>query len=250
MKYMKEAKKTGSILILLVFVVLALSGCASVSKLWPFHGKKVQKEAPKTEEQLQEEANRDFRKGRFTLAEEVFQKIKDRYPFSPYATIAELRLADCKFFKEEYEEAIPLYEEFERLHPTHSYMPYAIFQEGTCYYRLMASPDRDQSFTHKAIETYERLLRRYPDSPYSFEAKRRVRKARDRLAAHELVVAKWYIRVKQYKQALARLEGVLTQYPDTPTAQEAKTLKARVSQRLEAQEKGQRRSLIRRILPF
>ena len=223
-------KKTHTILVLTLFLV-SLSGCSSVKSLWPFsHGKTPSQDIheEKTEEKLESEAFNYFRRGRFLLAEELFQKLKDRYPFSPYATMAELRLADCKLFQGSFEEAIPLYEEFERLHPTNPYVSYALYQLGTCYYRFMASPDRDQTFSHKVIETYTRLLRRYPDSPYSFEASRRIRFATNRLAEHEMVVAKWYIRIGKTKQAKQRLHTVLERYPDTPTANEARLMVERL----------------------
>ncbi len=245
----------------LLFIVSLLAGCATVKKIWPFSGKGngqqvIQQE--KTEEKLKSEALTYFRRGRFLLAEELFQKIKDRYPFSPYATIAELRQADCKFFEGAYEEAIPLYEEFEKLHPTNPNVPYALFQLGTCYYRLMASPDRDQTFTHKAIETYMRLIRRYPDSPYSFEASRRIRFAINRLAQHEMVVAKWYMRVGELKQARLRLNLILDHYPNTPTAQEASQMLARlgrkgdesVSSSSRGHTVGEERPFWKRLWPF
>ncbi len=247
-------------LILLLSVPL-FTGCAPLKKIWPFSNKgNAQKviQPEKTEEKLKSEALTYFRRGRFLLAEELFQKIKDRYPFSPYATIAELRQADCKFFQGAYEEAIPLYEEFEKLHPTNPDVPYALFQLGTCYYRLMASPDRDQTFTHKAIETYMRLIRRYPDSPYSFEASRRIRFALNRLAQHEMVVAKWYKRVGEVKQARLRLNLILENYPNTPVAQEARHLLAQLEGKGHEEEGssskghtvGQNRPFWKRLWPF
>jgi outer membrane protein assembly factor BamD len=161
---------------------------------------------PESEVDLSEKAMEYFVRGRYILAEEIFQKISDRYPFSPYATLAELRLADCKFYRGNYNEAIPLYEEFEKLHPTNEAVTYVIFQEGSCYYGLMENPDRDQTSTHKLIKTYERLLNRYPDSPYSYEARRRIAEAKNRLAQHEILVARWYIRTGQVLQAKNRLE--------------------------------------------
>ena len=177
-----------------------------------------------------------FRRGRFEMAEEIFQKVKDRYPFSPYATLAELRLADCKFYSGDYEAAIPLYQEFERLHPTNEAVPYAIFMEGTAYYRLMDTPDRDQSFTKKMIETYQRLLRRYPNNPYRLEAKRRIEEGRELLASHEMVVAKWYRRVGMAEQARYRLQYLLKRYPETRAAAMAKGLLPRVEKEVAAQE--------------
>jgi outer membrane protein assembly factor BamD len=183
----------------------------------------------KSEAELAREAMDYYARGRYLLAEEIFQKIKDRYPFSPYATLAELRLADCKFYEERYEEAIPFYEEFEKLHPTNEAVTYVIYQVGSCYHHMMASADRDQTNTRKVVETCERLIKRYPDSPYSSQAGRLIREARDRLAEHEIVVAKWYIRKDAFPQARSRLEVVLELYQDTPSKAKAQRLLSRLS---------------------
>ncbi len=229
--------KTSRILLLIVsvsFALLMLSACAGTQKTQ--QGKQSRgffgwfKKAIATPEDdpvsLSKEAMGYFSKGRYMLAEEIFQKIRDRYPFSPYATLAELRLADCKFYQGLYEEAIPLYQEFEKLHPTNEAVSYVIFQEGSCYYRLMASADRDQTYTHQMIETYRRLLRRYPDNPYSYEAQKRIEEGRNRLAQHEVVVAKWYLRTNQLPQAKMRLETAVELYPETPAAKEARKILA------------------------
>ena len=211
---------------------------------------------PESEVDLSDKAMDYFVHGRYILAEEIFQKVRDRYPFSPYATLAELRLADCKFYMGDYDEAILLYEEFEKLHPTNEAVTYVIFQEGSCYYRLMEGPDRDQTFTHKLIETYERLLNRYPDSPYSYEARKRMAEAKNRLAQHEVLVARWYIRTGQAPQAKNRLETALDLYPDTSAGVKAARLlkKERIFQQTSTAEtdraKESEESWWRRLIPF
>ncbi len=230
---------------LLFTVFLVLSGCAAKGEhqggdggFFSWFKKAAQPKPLDNEVALTREAMNYFQRGRYLLAEELFQKIRDRYPFSPYATLAELRLADCKFYLHRYEEAIPLYEEFEKLHPTNEAIPYVIFQESSCYYKLMAPPDRDQTFTKKLIETCERLLKRYPDSPFSYEARKRIAKARAVLARHELVVAKWYLRTHQIPQAINRLETILAMYPDTPVKDDAERLLSKARSRLTADDGG------------
>jgi outer membrane protein assembly factor BamD len=211
---------------------------------------------PESEVDLSEEAMDYFIRGRYILAEEIFQKVKDRYPFSPYATLAELRLADCKFYRGNYDEAIPLYEEFEKLHPTNEAVTYVIFQEGSCYYGLMENPDRDQTSTHKLIKTYERLLNRYPDSPYSYETRKRIAEAKNRLARHEILVARWYIRTGQVPQAKNRLETAMDLYPDTSAGVKAARIlkKERIFQDVSAtgtdRVKESEKSWWRRLIPF
>ncbi|MGQ9812827.1 MAG: outer membrane protein assembly factor BamD [Dissulfurimicrobium sp.] len=223
-----------SIAIILSFSIGLLSSCSKgiftrkagttaeempFSSLYPTSKSKGENEVSMTME-----AMTYYNKGLYSMASERFQRIKDQYPFSPYATLAELHIADCKFYENEYEEAISLYEEFEKLHPNNEAIPYVIYQKGRCYHRLMSTPDRDQTNTRKLIETYGRLLNRYPDSPYSFEAKRRLAEAREMLAEHELIVSHWYIRTKQYAQAKMRLERAIELYPDTAAGRKARNI--------------------------
>jgi len=206
---------------LLILLVFSTATLAKEGDSWLKHifspSEDTEEEGPiAPQAQLTAKAMHYFNIGRYQLAEEEFKKIRDRYPFSPYATVAELRLADCKFYQGLYEEAIPLYEEFENLHPTNEAIPYVIFQVGSCYYNLMDTPDRDQSSTHKMIDTYNRLIKRYPDSAFTIEAEKRIKEGRALLAEHEWVVAHWYLRTDHVPQALNRLLIIVTQYPDTP----------------------------------
>ncbi len=219
-----------------------LTGCAgkntlkvNKSRLASWFHSPVETKPQENEVDLSEKAMRFFIHGRYLSAQDVFQKVKDRYPFSPYASLAELRLADCKFYLKNYEEAILLYKEFEKNHPTNEAVPYVIFQEGSCYYRLMATPDRDQTYTHKLIDTYRRLLERFPNSPFGYEARIRIAEARERLAQHEIAVARWYLHTRQWPQARNRLETVLDLYPDTKATVEAERLLRKMPQERETE---------------
>jgi len=210
---------------LLLFLSFYLGGCASIS-----HWFKKQS-APPTANLLYQKAMGYFSHGRYVLAQDLFKQIQDQFPFSPYATLASLYYADCKFYDGDYEEAIPLYEEFIRLHPANQFVPYALFQEGSCYFNLMCSPDRDQTNTHKTIEIYERLLNQFPNTPYKREVIRRISIARERLAEHELVVANWYYRTNQLPQAIYRCKYLMAHYPNTPAVKKAKVLLKKVAKR-------------------
>ncbi len=51
--------------------------------------------------------------GNYRRAVEHFQKLKDIYPFSRYAILAELKLGDAHYRLEQYEDALFAYEDFE-----------------------------------------------------------------------------------------------------------------------------------------
>ncbi len=223
---MKSGRFRGLLWALLLGAVLFTGGCSGMGSWFGnlFKSSPQEVDTSGDEMEMTREAMDYFNVGRYLLAEEIFQRIRDRYPFSPQATLAELRLADCKYYRMLYEEAIPLYVEFEKLHPNNDAIPYVIFMEGSCYYELMDTADRDQENTHRMIDTYQRLLNRYPHSPYTYEAKKRIKEGRNLLAEHELVVARWYARTDQHKQAVNRLHILLSMYPDTKWVKEAKQL--------------------------
>ncbi|MFQ5417702.1 MAG: outer membrane protein assembly factor BamD, partial [Myxococcota bacterium] len=50
---------------------------------------------------------------------ETFQAIIDNYPYSDYAVLAELKIADSYFRDAKYEEALSYYRDFADLHPQH-----------------------------------------------------------------------------------------------------------------------------------
>lgn len=210
MTFMKHFQHRFPVLIILAVVLFALAGCA---------GKKG---APKeTADILTAKALDYYNHGKYYDALEVFKKVKERYPFSPSSLLAELKAADCHFHMKHYDQALELYMEFEKNHPTNEAVPYVLFQMGMCYFKQIDTIDRDTVSASKAVQLFFRLNRTFPKSPYQTEAKARIRKAEDFLANHELYVAKFYLRTKAVEQAKGRLQYLLATYPDSSAAPEA-----------------------------
>ncbi len=209
--------------ILWVSLLILLSSCAKIPdplKFWQAREVKIKEESPLSE--LMQRAERYFQRGQYDLATQYYEEVKNKYPGTPESVLAELRLADTKFWSGEYLEAITLYEEFEKFYPNNEAIPYVIFQIGTCYYKLRQTIDRDPTFAKKAVETYQRLLQTFPQSPYTIEAENRIRELRELLASHEFYVATFYFKIKYYRAAYKRLLYLLETYPDTYVANQAR----------------------------
>ncbi|WP_459943495.1 outer membrane protein assembly factor BamD [Desulfocastanea catecholica] len=170
----------------------------------------------------------DYSVGKYFTAIEFFEDILNRYPFSPEATLAELKAADCNYHLERYTEALLLYEEFENRHPTNESMPYVMFQKAMCNYKQIDRIDRDTAGAIKSIELFQQLLTAYPDSPYTNEAKARISAATEFLANHEYFVVEYYVRTAKYDQATIRLKYLLAMYPETAIAAKAQELLTRI----------------------
>jgi len=186
------------------FVLLfLLTGCS-----W------FQTKEEKPAQELASEGMEAFKTGKYEDSIESFQTIKDWYPFSKYAILAELKIADAHFNLEEYEEAVFAYEEFEKLHPRNEAVPYVIYQIGLCYFVQIDTIDRDQTSSQKALDTFNRLVKQFPEDPYAAKAREHIKKCIKSLAGHEFYVGLFYFKSKHYKAALKRFEAVLNKYPD------------------------------------
>ena len=108
------------------------------------------------------------------------------------------------------------YRDFLNRFPTSDKADYAQFKVAACLAARSERPDRDQKMTQAAIEALDELLRLYPTSDYVAEAKQKMRELTDQLAAHELVVGKFYNRyggVGICPAAIARLEYLQENFP-------------------------------------
>lgn len=170
---------------------------------------------------LAETGMKAYQDGRYRKAIENFEQLRDWYPFSKYAILAELKIADAYYALEEYEDATVAYEEFENLHPRNEAIPYVLYRIGRCHFDRIDTVDRDQSHTRRALETFQRLIDRYPNDPHAIKAREHERDCYKSLAGHDLYVGRYYFKTRHYKAALGRFMSVVTDYPDVGIQYEA-----------------------------
>ena len=111
--------------------------------------------------------------------------------------------------------AISAYRDFLTLYPSHPKSDYAQYQVGEGFFLQKSGPDRDQTNTQKALGEFQRLLESYPASTYTEPARTRIHDCRQSLARAEHMAGSFYQRTRRaYRAAIARYEDVLTDYPD------------------------------------
>ncbi len=192
-------------------ICFLFSGCASIRETWvALTGEEEEYSA----EELAWTAMDYYESGNYRLAIEKFEKLKDWFPFSRYAILAELKIGDAHYKLEQYEEAIFAYEEFEKLHPRNEAIPYVIYQIGRCYYDRIDTIDRDQMPAQEAVETFQRLIKQFPNDQYARLAKDHLNKCYKSLAGHEYIVGVFYFKSKHYEAAYSRFMSVISNYPD------------------------------------
>ncbi|WP_240744696.1 outer membrane protein assembly factor BamD [Desulforhopalus sp. IMCC35007] len=217
-----------------ISALILQGGCASLKETFNFtsideDGNEIQsRDINLPAKKLIEQGMADYEVGKYFTAIEFFEEILNKFPFSKEATLAELKAADCSYYLGRYAEALLLYEEFENRHPTNESIPYVMFQKAMCNYKQIDRVDRDTTGAEKSIALFRQLLKAYPNTPYTEEAKSRIENATEFLANHEFVVIQYYTRTAKYDEAKVRINYLLSAYPDSLVASQAKDLLARI----------------------
>ena len=201
-------------LFFILSAALILFGCG-MSDTNPEMGKSV--------DELVSEGSDAFMAGEYEKAVQAYTDLKDWYPFSKYAILAELKIADSYFKLESYDEAIMAYEEFERMHPKNEAIPYVIYQIGMSWFNQIRTVDRESTPAQKSLAVFKRLNSQYPNSEYASKTGEKIKACMENMAGHELYVANWYLKTQKYQAALNRYEYLVASFPGSKQSQLAQT---------------------------
>ncbi len=166
--------------------------------------------------------NEAFEDEDFLVAQRYYQYIRTKFPYSRYAAMSEVRIADCQYERRRYLEAIDSYQNFVRGHPGHKEVPYAMYRIGIGYYEqipgdyilLPPSHEKDQEAVRDAERRLSEYVRRFPNHENAAEAKLKLNEVRGRLMAHERYVADFYNFLDRTRAYVGRLEVIRRDFAD------------------------------------
>ena len=193
----------------LVILAASLYGCGIIDMIY----------LPPSEDTAQEifeSANEAMSDKNYLRAVELYNRLRDVYPFSPYTMDAELSLGDAYFLDEEYELAAESYKDFEALHPRNEAIPYVLYQTGMSLLKQFRSIDRATTELQEAYEYFDRVQQAYPDSPYAESSRENMLLCRKLMAEHELYIADMFWHMDKYGPAWHRYEYVEKNFGDIP----------------------------------
>lgn len=176
----------------------------------------------KTAEANWAKGEKAFAEEEYAAAQRYFSHIRTKFPYSAYALLADLRIADSLFGRERYLEAIDAYQNFARMHPTHEQVPYARFRVGLCYVKqipsdwfiLPPSREKDQTSVKDAERALRDFLELHPTHDNAVEAKKQLLEVRTKLMEHERYVADFYRTLDRDRARVGRLEVIRRDFPD------------------------------------
>ena len=201
----------------LVLVISPLAACAG-SIFGGDTGPTIETAPPDV---LYKDANTQLDKGNYTKSAEKFEEVDRQHPYSKEARESILMAAVAYQKAGKGPEAVAAARRYLTIHPGTKEAALAQHIIASTYYERINDATRDQGDTRKALVELETLVNRYPDSRYAEDAKKRMRLARDVLAASEMNVGRWYQKKANYLAAINRFKVVVTDYQTTVHVEEA-----------------------------
>lgn len=186
-----------------MLTVMWLSACATNVVADPHSAEGMYK--------LAEELEKDER---FEEAITKLNELRNKHPYSRYATEAELKVADIYFKRESFIEAQTAYQLFKDFHPKHQKSDYVTFKLAmSLFNQLPGTIDRDLTPAFKAIQYFNEVLHSYSTSEFVKESAEKKRECLKMLAEKEVYIGNFYYIRSIYDSALKRYEALLAKYP-------------------------------------
>lgn len=172
-------------------------------------------------EELYNDAMDNLLDASFIEAAEGFDEVERQHPYSVWATRAQIMAAFAYYKNNDYDESIISAGRFIKLHPGHRDVAYAYYLNAVSYYEQISDVGRDQEMTELALASLQELVRRFPDTSYSRDARLKIDLTRDHLAGKEMDIGRYYLLRENLVAAVNRFRRVVERFQTTSHVPEA-----------------------------
>ena len=160
-------------------------------------------------------------KQQYEEAARKFDQVDRQNPYSDWARKALLMSAYSYYQAQKYDDCINAAKRYVTLHPGSADAAYAQYLIGVSYFDQVLDVNHDQARADKAVSAFEEVVRKYPDTEYALNAKKKIDVARDQLAGKEMEIGRFYMKRRDFTGAINRFKVVVTQYQTTREVEEA-----------------------------
>ena len=206
----------------LLAVTLQLAGCGSTPK---------DESSETTADRLYKEARDDMESGSYERAIKSMERVEGLAAGSLLSQQALLDTAYLNWKSGERTAALTATDRFIKLNPSSPALDYALYLRGVINFidnlGLFGNfvgqdlSERDQRASREAYQSFKQLVDQFPNSRYVPDARARMNFIVNSLASYEVHVARYYFRRGAYVAAAARAQAAVTEYQQSPAAEEA-----------------------------
>ena len=198
-------------IVLLLCVCGVLTACGG--------GEEIVSERPL--EDIYQEAYKEFNKKNYEEAAELFQTAESQYPASPWAADALVMMAYSRYMDNDFAGSILAIDRYMRFHPGHKDVPYMMYLRGMDYYRQVSDVRRDPGMSAYALQQFQQLVERFPNSEYAKNAENKILILKNYIAGKVMYAAREDMQKQNWASAITRFQSVVETAQETVMTPEA-----------------------------
>ena len=167
------------------------------------------------------EGMKELEKGDALYASRKFDEAEILFPQSIWAAKASLMSAYALYSQNYYDDAIFNLERHIKNYPKDKDLVYAHYLIAICYFEQLYDEKKDLKPLVKAREKFEHILKKYPNTDYAIDAKWKMGLIVDQMAAKEMYIGRYYMKMEKWIAAINRFKFVVKYYDTTVYIEEA-----------------------------
>ena len=202
----------------LLFIVLL---CVSCSKKEVIKNDIIEKSIDLQVLEAYQEGMSSLEAGDVLFAAKKFNEAEILFPQSNWAPKSALMAAYSYYVQDYYGDAIAELERFIKVYPKDKHLDYAYFLLAISYYEQIVDEKKDLNSIIKEKQTFNLVIKKYPNSVYSIDAEFKIDLINDILASKEMYIGRYYFDKKKWIPAINRYRTVIDDYETTMYAEEA-----------------------------
>lgn len=152
---------------------------------------------------------------------ELFSRITYEFPYYSGAPKAHIMEIYSYYLQEDYDNVIFSVENFVKTYPTSKYIAYAYYIKALALYEQIGIAYRDPERAVDAKAAFEEVASRFKDSAYARNALIKIKMIENYLAAHEMIIGRYYLNKGEVLSAIGRFQEVVSTYGNSPQIEEA-----------------------------
>ena len=155
------------------------------------------------------------------FAAKKFLEAELLFPQSEWAPRSALMASYSYYLQNYYTEALSNLQRYLKTYPTDKDLAYAHYLIAMCYYETIENEKKDSKPLIDAREKFNYIVKNYPNTDFSLDAKFKLGLIETILASKEMYIGRHYIKKEKWIAAVNRFKTVIEDYDQTTFTQEA-----------------------------
>ena len=162
-----------------------------------------------------------FDEGQYEEAITIFKDIERIYPLSNEAIQSQIMSGFADYVMLDYESATFKFNKIIKKYPSLKNIDYVYYIRALCYYEQISHEGLDGEYNKLALKNLKQVIIRFPDSKYAKDSYQKVILVKSNIAAKNMTIGRFYQKNYKYTAALNRYKIVINNFEETKFVPEA-----------------------------